>query len=178
MFDKDDLRRLLDYTVWANHRLVRVAATLGVDDFKRDLGGSHGGVRGTLTHMMSAEWVWLERWKGVSPSRHIDEGEFADVVGLRDRWTVVEEHRDSWFESLRPEAVAAPVSYRNMAGVTGEDPLWQLVQHVANHASYHRGQVLTMLRQLGAQPVSTDMVLWDRGRAAKAARNVPQAPPA
>lgn len=178
MFDKDDVRRLFDYTVWANHRIVRVAATLGVDDFKRDLGSSHGGVRGTLTHTMSAEWIWLERWKGFAPTRHIDEGEFADVVGLRERWTAVEEHRESWLDSLRPEAVAAPVSYKSLAGVPATGPLWQLVQHVANHSSYHRGQVLMMLRQLGAQPVSTDMVLWDREREAKAARNVPQAPPA
>lgn len=179
MFDKEDVRRLLDYTVWANHRLVRVAATLSVDDFKRDLAGSHGGVRGTLTHVMGAEWIWLERWKGVAQrQKPIDEGEFADVVALRERWTVIEEHRDSWLESLRPEAVAAEIHYKTLAGVDGSGPLWQLVQHVANHSTYHRGQVLMMLRQLGAQPVSTDISLWDRERVAKAARNVPPAPPA
>ena len=56
--------------MWANHRLMRAAATLSVDDFKRDvLHASHGGVRGTLVHVMAAEWLWLERWKGVSPPR-------------------------------------------------------------------------------------------------------------
>ena len=50
MLTKEDLGRLLEYTVWANHRVMRVAATLAPDDFKRDLGSSHGGVRGTLTH--------------------------------------------------------------------------------------------------------------------------------
>ena len=69
MLGKDDAGRLLDYTVWANHRPMRAAATLCVDDFKRDLGSSHGGVRGTLVHIMGAEWIWLERWKGVSPTR-------------------------------------------------------------------------------------------------------------
>lgn len=166
MLDKEDLGRLLEYTVWANHRVMRVAATLATDDFKRDLGSSHGGVRGTLAHMMGAEWIWLERFKGVSPTRGIDEGEFADIVALRDRWTLIEEHRADWFRSLREQDGAAPVSFRTLAGVAYETPLWQLLQHVANHASYHRGQVITLLRQLGARVASTDMLFWDRERAA------------
>jgi uncharacterized damage-inducible protein DinB len=166
MLDKEGAGRLLEYTVWANHRVMRVAATVAVDDFKRDLGSSHGGVRGTLTHMMGAEWIWLERFKGVSPTRGLDESEFADVVALRDRWTIIEEHRADWFGSLREADLAAPVSFRTLAGVAYETPLWQLLQHVANHATYHRGQVITLLRQLGARVVGTDLLFWDRERAA------------
>jgi uncharacterized damage-inducible protein DinB len=168
MLDKDGAGRLLDYTVWANHRVMRAAATLSVDDFKRDLKGHFGGVRGTLAHVMGAEWIWLERWKGVSPSHVIDEGEFADIVELRDRWTVIEDHRESWFKALRPDALAANLKYRNVAGNEYEQPLWQLVQHLANHSTYHRGQVVLLLRQLGAKTVSTDLVLWDRDREARA----------
>lgn len=167
MLGKEDLGRLLEYTVWANHRVMRVAATLSVDDFKRDLGSSHGGVRGTLAHTMGAEWIWLERFKGVSPTRGLDESEFADIVALRDRWTLIEEHRADWFRSLREADAAAPVEFRTLAGVAYRTPLWQLLQHVANHSSYHRGQVVTMLRQLGARSVSTDLLLWDREREAE-----------
>jgi uncharacterized damage-inducible protein DinB len=165
MQTKDDLGRLIDYTVWANHRVLRVAATLSVDDFKRDLRSSHGGVRGTLTHMLWAEWLWLERWKGVPASQVIDESEFADLVQLRDRWAVVDEHRRVWFSALRPESPGEIVHYRNTKGVAFEAPLWQLVQHQANHSSYHRGQVITLARQLGARAVSTDLLSWDRERA-------------
>lgn len=165
MTNKDALGRLLEYTQWANHRVMRSAATLGVDDFKRDLGSSHGGVRGTLTHMLGAEWIWLERFKGVSPTQRIDEGEFPDVVALSERWKAVEEHRQSWFRSLRESTVSRKIRYRNMKGEPFEAPLWQLVQHVANHSTYHRGQVVTLLRQLSASVVSTDMVNWDREHA-------------
>jgi uncharacterized damage-inducible protein DinB len=168
MLDKDGAGRLLDYTVWANHRVMRAAATIGVDDFKRDLRSSFGGVRGTLAHIMGAEWIWLERWKGLSPDHGIDEGEFADIIALRDRWTVIEQHRESWFRSLRPEALGENVRYRNLAGAEFDEPLWQLVQHVANHSTYHRGQVVLLLRQLGAKTVSSDLVLWDRDREARA----------
>jgi len=167
MLQKDDLGRLFQYNNWANHRVLRAAATLTTDQFKRDLGSSYGGVRGTLVHIMSAEWIWLERWKGVSPQRMLDEAEFADVLALKERWRVVEEHRDGWFAALPEKDVAGSVPYANLKGDRFENPLWQLVQHVVNHSSYHRGQVTTLLRQLGAKPVSTDLVAWDRERAAK-----------
>jgi uncharacterized damage-inducible protein DinB len=170
MLDKDGAGRLLDYTVWANHRVMRAAATVTPDDFKRDRGSSFGGVRGTLCHMLGAEWIWLERWKGVSPTRVIDEGEFEDIIALRDRWTVIEQHRESWFKALRPEALGEVVRYRTLAGADHEQPLWQLVQHVANHSTYHRGQVVLLLRQIGAKTVSSDLVLFDRDREARAKR--------
>jgi uncharacterized damage-inducible protein DinB len=167
MLRKDDLARLIDYNIWANHRLLRAAATLSVDDFKRDtLRASHGGVRGTFVHIMGAEWLWLERWKGVSPPRLLDEGEFADVVALRDRWTVIEDHREDWFRGQTDQTLAADVDYRSLDGAPWKAPLWQLMQHVLNHSTYHRGQVTLLLRSVGARLASTDMVAWDRARAA------------
>jgi uncharacterized damage-inducible protein DinB len=166
MLGKDDVRRLLDYGVWANHKLMRAAATLGTDDFKRELGGSHGGVRGTLTHIMGAEWIWLERWKGVSPARGIDEGEFQNVLQLRERWKAIEAHRAAWFESLRERQLVEIVRYKTLDGRGFGAPLWQLVQHVVNHGSYHRGTLVHMLRQLGAKPVSTDLLFYDREKGA------------
>jgi uncharacterized damage-inducible protein DinB len=162
MLSKDALARLLDYTVWANHRVMRAAATLSEEDFKRDMKSSHGGVRGTLTHTLGAEWIWLERWKGTSPPRGIDEGEFPTILVLRERWTRIEEHRASWIANLPEPAPTEVLKYKTLDGRAYESPLWQLVQHAVNHSTYHRGQVITMLRQLGAKAPSTDMVLWDR----------------
>ena len=170
MLTREHVARLLDYNIWANHRLMRAAATLSVDDFKRDtLQASHGGVRGTLTHIMFAEWLWLERWKGVSHTRGIDEGDFADVVALRDRWTLIEEHREEWFRGLREESLAEVVKYRTLQGLPFEDALWKLIQHTLNHSTYHRGQVTLLLRAVGARPVVTDLLVWDRAQAARAA---------
>jgi uncharacterized damage-inducible protein DinB len=170
MTTKGALGRLLEYTIWANHRVLRAVATLSVDDYKRDLGSSHGGVRGTLTHTMGAEWIWLERFKGVSPNRFMDEGEFPDVIALRDRWAAIEGHRDSWYRALKEDAVSRRISYKNLKGEPFTAPLWQLIQHVVNHSSYHRGQVVTMLRQLGAKAPATDLVVWDREYKTRAAR--------
>jgi uncharacterized damage-inducible protein DinB len=160
--DKHDLGRLLAYTEWANHRVIRATATLALDDWKRDLKSSHGGVRGTLAHTYWAEWVWLERWKGLPNPAKTDEGEFADVTVLSERWRVLNDHRQAWYRGLPERAVAEPLLYRLMNGTESAQPLWQLVQHLANHSSYHRGQVIAMLRMLGAKAVSTDLVAFDR----------------
>lgn len=164
MLGRDDLNRLFEYTSWANHRALRAAALLSTDDFKRDLGSSHGGVRGTLVHTMSAEWIWLERFKGVSPPRMFDEGEFANLIALRERWVTIEQHRGAWLGTLTPEGVSQVVRYQSTRGEVFKAPLWQLAQHVVNHSSYHRGQVTTMLRLLGSRPVNSDMLTWDRDR--------------
>jgi uncharacterized damage-inducible protein DinB len=162
MLDKQALSRLIDYTIWANHRVMRACATVPVDDFRRELGASFGGLRGTLSHVLWAEWIWLERWKGISPTGMPDESEFETIVALRDRWKVIEDHRGAWLYALPPEDAASIIRYRNTKGVAYEAPLWQLVQHVANHSTYHRGQVVSMLRQVGARTVCTDMVVFDR----------------
>lgn len=167
MLQKADFVRLFDYTVWANHRAMRAATLLSVDDFKKDLGSSHGGARGTFVHTMWAEWVWLERFKGVSPTVRWDEGEFKNVIAVRERWVAIEEHRKSWLHGLKKEAAADKIRFHSMDGQAHEAPLWELVQHVANHSTYHRGQVTTLLRLLGARPVATDLVTWDREREAK-----------
>jgi uncharacterized damage-inducible protein DinB len=164
MTNKDALGRLLDYTEWANRRTIRMAATLSVDDFRRDLRSSHGGVRGTLAHTLGSEWIWLERWKGVSPAHGVDEGEFKDVIALRARWKAIEQHRHSWFDNLDEAAVSKVIKYQNLKGKLFKAPLWQLVQHVCNHSTYHRGQVVAFLRQLGARVVATDLVVFDRER--------------
>jgi len=164
MLNREEVARLLEYTVWANHRILRATATLSPADFRRDLGASHGGVRGTLVHMLGAEWIWFERWKGLSPAKGVDEGDYPDVIALRDRWTAIEQHRAAWVAELKDEALARTVRFRLLDGRDFESPLWQLVQHAVNHSTYHRGQVTLLLRLLGAKTVGTDMLLWDRDR--------------
>ena len=168
--DLETIRDLYAYNRWANARALEAASAVSARDFTKEVGGSFASLRGTLAHMYGAEWIWLERWKGISPPRLPDEGEFPDILELRGRWKAIEEHRDSWFKNLSEAGVRQKIRYRNLEGKSFEAPLWQLMQHVANHSTYHRGQVVAMLRMLGAKAVSTDLVLWDRERVAKARR--------
>lgn len=156
--DRNDLRELYDYNRWANHRTLSAAGKLDGERFLRELGNSFSSVRDTLAHILSAEWIWMERWQGRWPKAMLDAGDFPIVESLQARWKSLEEDRDRFIKSLTPERLRDPLSYINRAGVGYTYPLWQQMVHVVNHSTYHRGQITTLLRQLGAEPLSTDFV--------------------
>ena len=162
MTNKDALGRLLEYTEWANRRVIRCAATLPAAEFCRDLGSSHGGVRGTLTHMMGAEWIWLERWQGRPTAGFPDWVATPDFDELCRRLAAVEAERTAFIAGLTDARLASDVAFRLLNGTEDARPLHIQMRHVANHSTYHRGQLATFLRQLGVQPPSTDLIRYAR----------------
>jgi uncharacterized damage-inducible protein DinB len=161
-----DLRTLLDYHYWARDRVLDAASALSPEQFTRDLGSSFKSVRDTLVHLYSAEWAWYSRWTGVSPTAHVPPERFPDLASLRAAWAAQEANVRSFVDGLDDAAIGAVIEYKLLSGQPGASPFWQMLQHVVNHASYHRGQVTTMLRQLGAAPAqSMDMIGFYRERA-------------
>jgi uncharacterized damage-inducible protein DinB len=158
----DELRRLFDYNRWANVRLLDVAAALSAEELGRDLESSFPSVLATLVHGLGAEWIWLERWKGTSPTAFPDPADLASVAAVRARWNEVWEDQRAFVAGLDDGDVARPVTYRLFSGAVDTRPLGELLRHVVNHATYHRGQVVTMLRQLGKTPPPTDYIRWLR----------------
>jgi uncharacterized damage-inducible protein DinB len=156
--DLATIRELYEYNRWANARALEASAAVSADDFDR---GSFASLRGTLAHLYGAEWIWLERWRGISPRALPAAGEFSDVGSIRARWKGVERGQREFLELLTPERLCEPLTYRNLKGETWTYPLGRALLHVVNHSTYHRGQVATLLRQLGAEPLSTDLLLYD-----------------
>ncbi|HSB73199.1 MAG TPA: DinB family protein [Candidatus Methylomirabilis sp.] len=162
---RQDILTLLEYNAWANSRALEAAAALSPEQFVRDLGNSFPSVRDTLAHILGAEWIWLCRWRGESPTTGLSAAEFPTVPSLEDRYAAIDRERRAFVEALPEERLAQPFSYRDLAGKTHSLLLAHSLQHVVNHGTYHRGQVTTLLRQLGAKPVSTDLSRFhlDRG---------------
>jgi uncharacterized damage-inducible protein DinB len=165
MSDKQAMRRLFEFSEWANHRFLDAVAPLPAGDYLRDLKGSHGGIHGTLVHTFGAEFLWHQRFGGVSPTSLSGAERLTGLAVLRQHWAALESERRSWLESLGPAAGERVIEYRNLKGDPFSSQLWPLVQHVTNHGSYHRGQVAVFLRQLGVTPPATDLVAFDRERA-------------
>jgi uncharacterized damage-inducible protein DinB len=158
-----DLETLVDYHYWARDRLLDAVAPLTSEQLTRDLGSSFKSIRDTVAHVHAAEWAWYSRWQGTSPTTLLPADRFADVPAIRDAWADLE--RDVRAYLARTDDVAIVIDYKLLNGSAGSSPLWQMLQHVVNHASYHRGQVTTMLRQLGAQPAKPmDMIAFYRTR--------------
>src|SRR6185437_8220373 len=116
-------------------------------------------------HMLGADWAWLSRWQGHSPSALPESWDLSTFDALRARWAEVERDQEAFIAGLTDDALRRPLAYRNWAGESCEEPLWQILRHVVNHATYHRGQVVTMLRQLGATAPSTDLIKFYREQA-------------
>jgi uncharacterized damage-inducible protein DinB len=164
----EDFRLLYDYNSWADHRTLEACAALSSEQFTRDLGSSFRSVRDTLLHIMQVEWLWLERWHGRSPTSFAPNAEYPNVESIRARWLEIERDLLDYIASLTNEEVQRIVQHKTTAGVPQAAPLWQMLQHLVNHGTYHRGQVATMLRQLGAKPTAIDLILFYRERAAQA----------
>lgn len=157
---REDLQLLYGYNRWANARLLDAASTLKPGQFAMDLGASHGSVRGTLTHIMSGEWIWSRRWRGVSPPAMLDPGQYRDADAVKRRWREIEREQTRFVETVTAQMLESVIGYVNTQGKQWRYPLWQMMQHVVNHSSYHRGQVASMLRQLGVAPPPTDFLVF------------------
>ena len=158
----EEIRDLYAYDRWANRRQLDATASLGIDDFTRDLRNSFPSIRDTLAHILKAEWIWLERWRGTSPTGFPAEWDLSTHGALVRKWGEVEAEQLDFLSTLSDESLHRDVDYRSIAGDRFVAPLWKLMRHVANHSTYHRGQVVTMLRQVGAAAPITDMVQFHR----------------
>jgi uncharacterized damage-inducible protein DinB len=162
-----DLQTMLDYHYWARDRALNALEALTPEQYNRDLGNSFKSIRETMTHVYAAEWAWHSRWHGDSPTALLPADRFPDLPSLRAAWTELEQKMRTFVGGLDEAGINRVVEYKLLSGQPGASPLWQMVQHVVNHASYHRGQLTTMLRQLGAQPAkSMDMIAYYRTQGA------------
>jgi uncharacterized damage-inducible protein DinB len=160
-----DVQALIDYNYWARDRLLDAVASLLPEQFTRDLGNSFHSVRDTLAHLHAAEWVWYRRWVGESPSALPPADRFPDLASVVAGWRDIEAQLRAYFEPLDDHGLTRVIEYKSVVGVAGAAPLWQMLQHVVNHSTYHRGQVTTMLRQLGvAPPKPMDLIAFYRER--------------
>jgi uncharacterized damage-inducible protein DinB len=162
----NDAHFLLDYHYWARDRQLNAVEHLTSEQFLRPLGSSFSSVRDTLAHTYSAEWIWLERWQGRSPTTHIPLDRFPDFPTLKSAWGELERQTRAFIHAVGEGGLDRTLQYRLLNGTEGRSPLGQMLQHVVNHASYHRGQVTTLLRQMGCEPpVSLDLITFSREHA-------------
>jgi uncharacterized damage-inducible protein DinB len=158
------LQELYKFNTWATAKMLDAVSRLTPEEFTKDLRNSFGSVRDTLVHVLSADWIWLERWRGISPKAMLSAADFPTIASLRARWMAIESQRAEFVSNVTQESAEKIITYVNTKGETWRYPLWQMLVHVVNHSTYHRGQVTTMLRQLGAEPAATDFLLfYDEG---------------
>jgi uncharacterized damage-inducible protein DinB len=161
------IRALIDYHYWARDRALASAETLSPEQLAKPLGSSFSSVLDTLIHLRYADWVWYSRWQGTSPSAPPpDTSALTTVAAVRDIWMPLEQQIRAFVGSLSAADLQRPFDYKLMNGQPGTSIFWEMIVHVVNHGSYHRGQIATMMRQLGTKAQSTDMIVFFREQSA------------
>lgn len=162
-----DVRDFFDYTEWANDLALAAAAKLSDENLRRDFSISHSSIFGTLLHMAGAEWIWLERWNGHSPAGKEawslwKTDSCPDLASLKQQWRKLIDRRAQFITELDESRLLAELPFTLLSGDASSMRLVDQMQHVANHATLHRGQVVGMIRQLGIAPPSTDLLFYLR----------------
>jgi uncharacterized damage-inducible protein DinB len=163
-------RLLFAYDAWANRRSLEACAALTPGQFTRNLGSSFPSIRDTLAHIVGAQFVWLERFHGRVPAGLLPPADFPDLASLTARSSDLQQGLTDYVNQLSAQDLAGTFEYRDLKGRAHSNLRWQALQHLANHGTYHRGQIATLLRQLGVKPVSTDLIAFYRERAAASAQ--------
>ncbi len=181
--DLQDIRNLYAYNRWAADRLYAALEALSLEQFTATIPSSFPSVRETLFHILAAEWIWMKRWTGESPRATVPNPnvslkswnglrsgpvptveELSMLAQLRAFGDEVDQKRETFLAGLSAEMLQSPLPFTDMAGAPHSEPLVQMLQHVVNHGTYHRGQIVTMLRHLGASTPSLDMLYFYRER--------------
>ena len=170
MLTPEQLRFLFEYTQWANGKILDACAELSPEQFTREMGSSFSSVRDTLVHLYGAMWIWRERFLGHSPAKLPAGGTIAGFASARAKLEEIDQEYLGYLSGLTPADLERVLEYKNLAGEQVSNTVGQALHQLTNHATYHRGQIVTLLRQLGAKAPSTDLIIYYRkmGKGARA----------
>ena len=146
------------YSDWASRRLVETAATLSEEELTRDHKSADKSVLGTLVHVFAADRVWYARVTGTPVTRFVGESDHQLSV-LQNDWPALHQQ---WLAYLSGANLAGVIAYKDMKGNSHQSPLWQIVLHVVNHGTHHRGMVAAMMRSMGHTPPVLDEIAYFR----------------
>lgn len=151
------------YEYWANQQLLQVIVQLPVAQQEQEIVSSFPSIRKTCLHIWDASAIWWQRLQMIEPvvipgkqppasMREIAAG----ILRQNEQWI-------EWIVSVTAAELEAVLAYRNMKGEAFEQQVKEILLHLNNHGTYHRGQLVTMLRQLGiTQLPQTDYILYSR----------------
>lgn len=157
---QDEVRSLFAFNTWANQRVLEACAALTPQQFVQPAVSSFPSVRDTLFHIMGVEWLYFERLHERFPMELLPGERYDDVAAMAARWKQIDKNLYEFVRSDELGELERVVEYRNMKGHPYRYPMRAILQHVVNHSTYHRGQVTTQLRQIGARPLSTDLLRY------------------
>jgi uncharacterized damage-inducible protein DinB len=159
MIDAQYARTLARYNRWMNERLYALCDAIPDEERRRDRGAFFRSIHGTLNHLVYSDLAFLSRFTGdppeVPPLGVELYASWSELAAVR---TKLDARLDAWTAGLGDAWLAAPFTFTSRVdGVTRTLPAWVLVVHLFNHQTHHRGQLTTLLSQMGRDPGITDL---------------------
>lgn len=157
-----DLQTIYDYNYWANKRILDAATQLSQDQFTAPSTNSYGSLRGTIVHILDAEYAWrmLLQHKTLDHFRELKADDFATVADLAARWREDERSMRAWLATLTDADLAGTIRYTTDEGGTRERVLWHCLWHVVNHGTQHRSEAAVLLTDYGCSPGGLDFTAF------------------
>jgi uncharacterized damage-inducible protein DinB len=165
---KELLKQLSTYNIWANQKIIDVILSLPEEKQLAEVCSSFVSLHKTLLHMWDAESIWWQRMKlherFVRPSDNFNGTTRDAINGLVSQSKLWE----GWIANVSDQMLDHVFQYSNNKKEQLKLPIYQMLMHVFNHGTYHRGQLINMLRQLGIEKLpSTDFSTWSLTSAAR-----------
>lgn len=154
------VRGLIAYTIWADRTVLAELGNVRPEDLTRETGTSFGSMLGTMAHILGSEQLWLSRFLGIPLGHAPSIEDFPSLEALRMSYEDFWPQLEFFLASLAEEQLDQEFAWTNLAGENHSAPFRAVLLHFVNHATYHRGQVVSLLRQLGYIPPHTDLVYF------------------
>ncbi|HEX6223261.1 MAG TPA: DinB family protein [Chryseolinea sp.] len=153
-----NILKLVEYNIWAHRLIGKQIESMPSALFVKDHGGSFGSVKATIIHLLESDWLWIKRFNGI-PLADLPAWHFEEAADVYKEWKPVQDEMLK-FAAREAGNLTQKISFITRKGVPYESPLEDLLVHITNHGTYHRGQLTHMIRVAGLQPVSTDYFLY------------------
>src|SRR5688572_22598872 len=154
MWTSDQMRDLFDFLRWGDVQILDAASKLPDDQYYKEREISLGSIHKLLVHAMTAEALWLARWNGKHVDRIENHEDFPTRESLANQWPVVHLALSQFLDKQTAQSMAQPLTYQTTTGEIVTGGLGEFMFHLVDHGSYHRGQLNSMIKQAGGNPVT------------------------
>jgi uncharacterized damage-inducible protein DinB len=159
---KQLLQQYATYNLWANKVILETINGLSEDQINKEITGSFPSVYKTILHMMEVENVWWERLK-LAEQTTLSGWFTGNISELSKKLLQLSQQWLDWIKHSNEVNITHVFAYYNSQKEYFKQPVYEMLLHLFNHQSYHRGQIVTMLRQLGMNKIPpTDFIVWSR----------------
>jgi uncharacterized damage-inducible protein DinB len=161
-FSTDAAQQHIDYNVWATRRLLDAVASLTPEQFERDFGSADKSIFGTLRHVLRSENGWVNRVQGNGQGASLPLIE--TLAQLRETWNGVHAQWQAFIKAATQSDLDGLCNYHDLKGNPWTNTLWEILIHVVNHSTHHRGQVAAFMRASGTTPPPLDYIAYVRSK--------------